>query len=120
MDIICINNLRVETIIGIYGWERKTKQIISLDLQMGTDISKASAEDSIDDTIDYKSVAERLSTFIAASHFNLLETLAEETAKILLNEFNVPWLKLSIKKLQILKNISDVCIIIERQQKKLA
>ncbi|SMN11248.1 Dihydroneopterin aldolase [uncultured Candidatus Thioglobus sp.] len=120
MDIIYIDNLRAETIIGIYDWERKTKQIVSLDLQIGTDILQASAKDSIDDTINYKSVAERISAFIEASNFELLETLAEEIAKILLKEFNMPWLKLRIKKLQVLKNVSAVGVIIERQQNKSA
>ena len=120
MDIIYINNLRIETTIGVYAWEMQTKQMVSLDLQIGTNILQASAQDSIDDTIDYKLVIERLSTFIEASNFKLLETLAEETAKILLDEFNVPWLKLHIKKPQVLKNVSDVGIIIERQQNKLA
>ncbi|MEE9504831.1 MAG: dihydroneopterin aldolase, partial [Thermodesulfobacteriota bacterium] len=64
MDIIYINDLRIETIIGIYGWERKTKQTVVLDIEMGTDIRKASATENVEDTLNYKSVAERLFTFV--------------------------------------------------------
>ncbi len=63
MDIIYINDLRIETIIGIYGWERKTKQTVMLDIEMGTDIRKAFVSDAVEDTLNHKSVAERLFSF---------------------------------------------------------
>lgn len=117
MDIIYLNDLRIETIIGIYGWERKTKQTVVLDIEMGTDIRKASASDVVDDTINYKSVAERLFKFVGGSEFELVETLAEQISDILLNEFKVPWLRLKLNKQGALKGVRDVGVIIERGKK---
>ena len=119
MDIIYINDLRIETIIGIYGWERKTKQTVVLDIEMGTDIRKASTTENVEDTLNYKSVAERLFEFVGASEFELIETLAEQISDILLNEFNVPWLRLKLNKQGALKGVRDVGVIIERGQKEI-
>ncbi|MCH8079255.1 MAG: dihydroneopterin aldolase [Proteobacteria bacterium] len=119
MDIIYINDLRIETIIGIYGWERKTKQTVVLDIEMGTDIRKASASGAVEDTLNYKSVAERLISFIGENEFELVETLAEQVANILLDEFAVPRLKLRVNKQGALKGVRDVGVIIERGQKEI-
>jgi dihydroneopterin aldolase len=114
MDIVFINDLRIETIIGIYDWERKVKQTISLDLEMGTDIEKSAATDAIDDTLNYKAVAKRLIAFVAASEYQLVETLAEKIAGIVLTEFKVPWLKLTVHKPGAVRGSRDVGVIIER------
>ena len=82
MDTVFINDLRIETIIGIYDWERKVRQTISLDLEMGTDIRQAAATDAIEDTLNYKAVAKRLIAFVEASEYQLVETLAEKIAAI--------------------------------------
>ena len=119
MDIIYINDLRIETIIGIYGWERKIKQTVVLDIEMGTDIRKASASDAVEDTLNYKSVAERLISFIGDNEFELIETLAEQVANILLDEFAVPWLRLRVNKQGALKGVRDVGVIIERGHKEI-
>ncbi len=119
MDIIYINDLRIETIIGIYGWERKIKQTVVLDIEMGTDIRKASVSDAVEDTLNYKSVAERLISFIGDSEFELIETLAEQVANILLDEFAVPWLRLRVNKQGALKGVRDVGVIIERGHKEI-
>jgi len=119
MDIIYINDLRIETIIGIYGWERKTRQTVVLDIEMGTDIRKASTTENVEDTLNYKSVAERLFEFVGASEFELIETLAEQISDILLNEFKVPWLRLKLNKQGALKGVRDVGVIIERGQKEI-
>ncbi len=118
MDIIYINDLRIETIIGIYGWERKSKQTVVLDIEMGTDIRKASASENVEDTLNYKSVAERLFEFVGNSEFELVETLAERISDILLSEFDVPWLRLKLNKQGALKGVRDVGVIIERGQKE--
>jgi len=114
MDIVFINELRIETIIGIYDWERKVKQTISLDLEMGTDIQKSAATDAIDDTLNYKAVAKRLIAFVEDSEYQLVETLAEKIAGIVLSEFNVPWLKLTVHKPGAVRGSRDVGVIIER------
>jgi len=114
MDIIYIHELQVETVIGIYDWERNVKQVVSLDLEMAADIEKAAKTDHIDDTFNYKAVAKRLIAFIEASEFELLETLAEKTALIVLTEFEVPWLKLRLSKPGAVRGSKDTGIIIER------
>jgi len=116
MDIVYIRDLRIETIIGIYDWERETRQTVSLDLEMGTDISKAAESDNIEDTLDYKSVAKRLIQFVGDSEFQLVETMAERIADIVLNEFNVPWMKLRLSKPGAVTGSQDVGVIIERQK----
>lgn len=117
MDIIYLNDLRIETVIGIFGWERKIRQTISLDLEMATDIRKAAASDHIDDTLDYKAVSKRLISFVEESEFQLVETLAERCAEIILNEFNVPWVRLRLNKPGAIRGARDVGILIERGKK---
>ena len=114
MDIVFINELRIETIIGIYDWERKVRQTISLDLEMSTDIRKSAATDAIDDTLDYKAVAKRLIAFVGESEYQLVETLAEKIAEIVLSEFSVPWVKLTVHKPGAVRGSRDVGVIIER------
>ncbi len=114
MDIIFLRGLEIETIIGIYEWEREIKQTVILDLEMATDISKAAASDDIEHTIDYKAVAKRLIHFVENSDFFLVETLAEKITEIILNEFSVPWVKLILNKKGAIRGASDVGIIIER------
>ena len=117
MDTVFINDLRIETIIGIYDWERKVRQTISLDLEMGADIRQAAASDAIDDTLNYKAVAKRLIAFVEASEYQLVETLAEKIAAIVLDEFSVPWLKLTVHKPGAVRGSRDVGVIIERGQR---
>lgn len=114
MDIIYLNDLRIDTVIGIYDWERRITQTVSFDLEMATDIRKAASSDSIEDTLDYKSVAKRLISFVGESKFQLVETLAEQVAGIILNEFNVPWVRVRLNKKGAVRYAGDVGIIIER------
>ena len=114
MDSVFINDLRIEAIIGIYDWERKVKQTISLDLEMGTDIRRAAETDAIEDTLNYKAVAKRLIAFVGASEYQLVETLAEKIAEIVLSEFSVPWVKLTVHKPGAVRGSRDVGVIIER------
>ena len=117
MDIIYLRDLRIDAIIGVYDWERRMKQTIILDLEMATDISKAANSDNIEDTLNYKSVAKRLISFVEDSEFELVETLAESITEIILNEFNVPWCKLSLNKKGAVRGVRDVGVIIERGKK---
>jgi dihydroneopterin aldolase len=114
MDIVFINDLRIETIIGIYDWERKVKQTISLDLELGTDIRKSAETDAIEDTLNYKAVAKRMVAFVSDSEYQLVETLAEKIAEIVLAEFDLPWLKLTVHKPGAVRGSRDVGVIIER------
>ena len=114
MDIIFLRDMRIDTVIGIWDWERKIRQTVSIDLEMAADIRKAAASDSVDDTLNYKSVAKRLQQFVGESSFQLVETLAEEIAAIVINEFDVPWVRLRLNKPGAIRGARDVGILIER------
>ena len=114
MDIIYISDLRIETVIGIFDWERKIKQTVVLDIEMAADCRKAAQSDNVEDTLNYKSVAKRLLEFVGNSEYQLVETLAERCAEIIMNEFNVPWVKLRVNKRGALRGARDVGVIIER------
>jgi dihydroneopterin aldolase len=117
MDIVYIRDLQIETVIGIYDWEREIKQTVSLDIDMATDIRKAAKSDNIEDTLSYYTVAKRLIEFISGSEFLLVEAMAEECSEIVMNEFNVPWLKLKLSKPGAVLGSRDVGVIIERGEK---
>ena len=114
MDIIFLGGLEATTIIGIYDWERETKQTLILDIEMAFDIKKAAETDNIQYTLDYKMVSERVITFIEQSEFFLVEKLIEEIATLLLTEFNTPWVKILLNKKGAITRAKDVGIIIER------
>jgi len=116
-DIVFISDLRIETIIGIYDWEREVKQTVSIDLEMAHDIAKAAETDDIQYALNYKSVAKRLIAFIETSEFLLLESMAEAIVKIVREEFSVPWLKLTLNKPAALTGATNVGIRIERGNK---
>ena len=117
MDIIFLHDLTIETIIGIYDWERKEKQSIVIDLDMAGDIRAAASSDAIDDTLDYKAVAKRLIGFVGESEFQLVETLAERVANIVITEFGVRWVRLRVNKKGAVRYAGDVGVIIERGEK---
>lgn len=114
MDIVFVSDLRIDTVIGIFDWERKIRQTVSLDLEMGTDIRAAAQADTIQHTLDYKSVAKRLIEFVRASEYQLVETLAEECAALVRREFDVPWLRLKLSKPGAVSGSSAVGVTIER------
>jgi dihydroneopterin aldolase len=117
MDIVYISDLRIETIIGIYDWERKIRQIVSIDLEMASDNRKAAATESIEDALNYKAVAKRLIQFAEESEFQLVETLAERIAEIILEEFDVDWLRLKLGKPGAVTGSREVGVIIERGER---
>ncbi|AUM13989.1 dihydroneopterin aldolase [Ketobacter alkanivorans] len=117
MDIVYIRDLKIQTVIGIFDWERAIKQTVSLDLEMATDIRKAAASDHIRDALDYKSVAKRIISFVEGSDFQLVETMAETIAAIVRDEFGVPWLRLRLSKPGAVRGSQDVGVIIERGEK---
>ena len=116
MDRVFIEDLRIQTVIGIYDWEREITQTISIDLQMAFDIGRAAASDDIADTLDYKSVSKRLIQFVESSEFQLVEALADHCARIVLKEFPVNWLRLKLSKPGAVRGSSAVGVIIEREK----
>lgn len=114
MDIIFLSGLTTECIIGIWDWERRVKQKVVVDLEMGADIRRAAGSDRIDDTLDYKRVSKRLLQFIGDSEFQLVETLAERIAELVITEFLVPWVRVRLNKQGAIRGSRDVGILIER------
>lgn len=117
MDTIYLHQLKIETVIGIFEWERRTKQTLILDLDLAADVRKAAASDSIEDTLNYKSLAKRLISFVGDGQFNLVETVAERVAAIILDEFDVKWVRVCVNKQGAVRGARDVGVIIERGSK---
>jgi 7,8-dihydroneopterin aldolase/epimerase/oxygenase len=115
MDKIFLSALTVECIVGIWEWERRVKQTVIIDLEMAADIRRAAASDRIEDTIDYKKVAKRLLAFVGESQFHLVETLAEQIARVVVTEFGVSWVKVRLNKQGAIRGARDVGIEIERR-----
>lgn len=113
-DIIFLHDLRIDTVIGIYDWERRIRQTLCIDMEMGANIRKAAESDSIDHTINYKAVAKRVTAFVSGSRFQLVETLAEQVARIVITEFAVPWLRLTVNKTGAVRGANGVGVVIER------
>jgi len=116
MDLIYIRDLKIDCVIGVYEWERRVKQTVILDLDLAADIRRAAQTDHIDDTVNYKAVAKRLMAYVGDSQFQLVETLAERVAEILLHEFKLPWVRVRVNKKGALRGANDVGVIIERSQ----
>ena len=117
MDIIFLSGLTTECIIGIWDWERRVKQKVVVDLEMGADIRRAAGSDRIDDTLDYKRVSKRLLQFIGDSEFQLVETLTECIAELVITEFSVPWVRVRLNKQGAIRGSRDVGILIERSSR---
>lgn len=116
MDLIYIRNLRADCIIGVFEWERRVRQTVAIDLDLAADVARAAHTDRLQDTIDYKAIAKRLMEFVGASQFQLVETLAERVAEIVLREFAVTWVRVRINKKGALRQATDVGVVIERGQ----
>ena len=117
MDRIFLTGLTTDCIIGIWDWERRVKQKVVVDIEMAADIRSAAASDAIEDTLDYKAVSKSVIGFVEESSFFLVETLAERIADIVLTEFRIPWVRLTVNKKGAISGASDVGIIIERGEK---
>jgi 7,8-dihydroneopterin aldolase/epimerase/oxygenase len=120
VDRIFLRELRTETIIGIFDWERKVRQTISVDLEFPGDVRRAAATDRIEDTLNYKSVAKRVLAFVEQSEFQLVETLAEHIAQLILREFAVAWVRVTLNKPGAVRGSRDVGVVIERARADLA
>ena len=114
MDIVFIEDLRIDTVIGIYDWERRVRQTLSFDLEMAFDNTRPAASDDIADTLNYKDVSKRLIEYVEASSFGLVETLAERCAAIVREEFGVAWVRLKLSKPGAVRGARSVGVRIER------
>jgi len=117
MDIVFIRELRADTVIGVYDWERSIRQSVVLDLEMATDNRRAADSDRIEDALDYAALSARVLSFIEGSEFRLIETMAEQVAAIVMGEFAVPWLRLRLCKPGAVAAARDVGVLIERGER---
>ncbi|HZE44291.1 MAG TPA: dihydroneopterin aldolase [Steroidobacteraceae bacterium] len=115
MDKIFIHALKTETIVGIFDWERQVKQTVVIDIEFSADIRKAALSDSIGDTLNYKGVAKRVLAFVEVSSFHLVETLAEHIAMLILQEFGVAWVSITLSKPGAIRSSRDVGVMLERK-----
>ena len=98
MDIVFIHDLRIETVIGIYDWERKIRQTVSIDLEMGWDTARAAASDRIEYALDYEKVAKEVTRMIQEGKYRLVERLGDEVARMIARSFHVPWVRITVTK----------------------
>ena len=117
MDIVFLHEMKVDTVIGIWEWERRIRQTVVIDVEMSADIAKAAASDDVADTLNYKSVAKRVQSFVSESSFKLVETLAERIAGIIRDEFDVAWVKVRVNKPGAIRGSRDVGVLIERGER---
>ena len=115
-DRIFLHGLAVECIIGFIDWERRVKQTVVLDIELPVDCRHAAQSDDVADTLDYKKVAKRVLAFVESSQFQLVETLAHRLALVILAEFELPWVRISLNKPGAIRHSRDVGVVIERSR----
>lgn len=114
MDIIYLHGLRCQCRIGVWQWEKKVDQALNFDLDLGVDAVKAAKNDDLKDALDYQAVAQRVKSFASENQFDLIETLAEHLSALLIEEFDISWLRIKIDKGQAVNGVKNVGLIIER------
>ena len=114
LDKVFLHDLRVEAVIGIWEWERRIRQTVSVDLEMAADVRRAAAADDIDAALDYKRIAKAIIHTIETSEFKLVETLAETLARLVVTDFGVPWVRLSVAKPGAIEGSRNVGVVVER------
>jgi dihydroneopterin aldolase len=115
-DTIFLQELKVETIVGIWDWERKIRQTVSIDIEMAADVARAAMTDDIEGTLNYKAVAKRVQQFVGDSEYQLVETLAEKIAETILAEFDIAWVQLRVSKPGAIRNAKNVGVMIRRHR----
>jgi dihydroneopterin aldolase len=114
VDIVYISGLRAQAVIGVYEWERLVRQTLVVDLEMASDTARAAASDAIADALDYAAISQRVLALVEASHYQLIESLAEDVARVVMREFGVSWLKVRIAKPGAVAEAQNVGVLIER------
>ena len=114
MDIVFVKDLRFKTIVGLWDWERQMPQVVSIDLEMGWDQSRAAKTEKLEDTLDYKSVSKRVEQFVTEKKFKLVEAAADGVARLVMDEFSVPWIRVAIHKPFAVTKSKSVGVIVER------
>jgi len=113
VDIIFINDFRIEMLIGVYEWERRVPQTVQFDLEIGLP-PREQRSDRIAETIDYSKVVARIEQSVRENRFLLVEALAEHIAQLIMSEFGSPWVKASVTKLGAIRSVKRLGVTIER------
>ncbi len=116
-DTVLITGLRLPTVIGVYDWEREVRQELRVDLEMAWDMTHAAATDDVEFALNYAAVSARLIEFARDNSFKLIEAFADAAANVVMNEFNVSWLKLTLAKPGAVAEADWVGLSIERGTK---
>ena len=117
MDTVFIRDLSMDAVIGVFGWERQVRQRITINLEMATDLSKAASTDDLEYTLDYKAISQRIRALVDENQPKLVETLIELIATKVMEEFNIPWLRISIAKPGAVRGSAAVGVVIERGER---
>lgn len=115
-DRIFLHGLTAECVIGFIDWERRVKQTVVMDIELPVDCRRAALSDAVVDTLDYKKVAKRVQAFVSASEYQLVETLAHRLALVILQEFGIEWVRVTLNKPGAIRNSRDVGVVIERSR----
>ena len=115
MDKVIVEQLRLETIIGLFPWEREVRQRLFVDLEIGADIKRAALTDELDNTINYAEVCDRVAALADDGKFKLIETFAEKIAALVLEDFSASWIKVKVSKVDAMPQVKSVGIVIERE-----
>jgi len=114
MDIIFLHGLKIDCVIGVWEWERRINQKVYIDLDMAWDVSHPARSDQLEDTLSYKDVAKQVTELVKEGQFNLVETMAEQVAALVLEEFGSPWCRVRVNKKGAVSGAEDVGVLIER------
>ncbi len=116
MNAIFIHDLRIQTRIGVYDWERELPQTLRLDVDVAVPSEAAFHSDDLADALDYSALVRRLQRFAVEHRHGLLERFAQGVADIALQEFNAPWVRVRVAKLAALPGVREIGVTIERQR----
>lgn len=117
MDIVFVRELRFKTIVGCWDWERQVRQEVSIDLEMGWDMSAAAASQNLSEALDYKAVSVRVRDFVVDQQFELVEAAAHAIADLVMQEFAVPWVRVRFSKPFAVAGAKAVGAVVEKGEK---
>jgi len=114
VDIIFLHGIEANCVVGVWEWEKQITQKIIVDIDVSADIAASAATDELEDTLNYKALAESVIDMLEKSRFQLIETMAEEVAKLVMKDFSVTWTKVRINKGGAVKNVRNVGVEVQR------
>lgn len=113
-SLICLEGVQLSAVIGCEEWERRSPKRLTVDIILAIDAAQAVQSDAVEGTINYAQVVQRVVAFAAESQFQLLESLVDGIADLILAEFSVPWLHLKLSKPRVLRGVERAALVLER------